>query len=176
MLHLQGRFPWKRPLISFLIAISAPTLFGQTSSATASPSVPAFTSVPAINSVTLYYAFFQYHENLIVANQAAKADNPTQSSILDQQMATTLGVSSADLSAVVANTQAVIQAYANLASKMAAATSSLTTQQAGQFEFERTHITIEGVRTLWQGISPASWAGIHNFILGPFSTQINKTP
>jgi hypothetical protein len=47
-------------------------------------------------------------------------------------------------------------------------------QQISQSEFARIRTTVEGVRTLNQSLTPASWAGIHGFILGAFKAQITK--
>jgi len=47
-------------------------------------------------------------------------------------------------------------------------------QQISQHEFARVRITVEGVRALNQGLTPASWTGIHAFILGPFKALITK--
>src|SRR5579863_7701018 len=74
---------------------------------------PKFTSVPPIEDVNLYYSFFQWHQNLINTNQALKSANPSQSSVLDQQMALLLSVDPKDLAAVIANTQQVAASQAN---------------------------------------------------------------
>ena len=47
-------------------------------------------------------------------------------------------------------------------------------QQISQSEFARVRTTVEGVRTLNQSLTPASWAGIHGYILGAFKAQITK--
>jgi len=96
-------------------------------------------------------------------------------------MATLLGVNVGELPVVVANTQKVIQAQANLAAASSASAISagpqavqLTmSQRVSQHELLRARITVEGVRTLNQSLSPASWTAIHAFILGPFKSQLS---
>jgi hypothetical protein len=76
------------------------------------------------------------------------------------------------------NTQQVTAGLAAIAAKKAALpnkSSPLTPAQlVAQLEFERVHTTVEGVRTLWQSLTPASWTGIHGYIVGSFKTQIYK--
>lgn len=147
---------------------------------TPSGPLPPFTSVPPIENHELYYQFFQYHQGLINANQAAKVVNPAQGAALDQQMAALLNVDVKEIAVVIANTQQVGAAQASVAARKAAGpdkSSPLTAaQQASKIEFARVHTTVEGVRTLWQSLTPASWAGIHGYIVGPFKAQIYKKP
>ena len=160
--------------------------------ATASPAQtkitpPPFTSAPKIENVLLYYSFFIYHQNLVNANQAVKNANPAQGSVLDQQMATLLGVNVGELPVVVANTQQVTLAQAQAQTNpWATGTPSAglavalqppqftMSQRISQYEFARTRITVEGVRALNHGLTPGSWTGIHAFILGPFKALITK--
>ena len=140
----------------------------------------------------LYYSFFVYHQNLVNANQALKNANPAQGPVLDQQMASLLGVNVGELPVVVANTQQVTLAQAQaqtnpwaVGSPSAGSPSAgpavafqppqfTMSQRISQYEFARTRITAEGVRALNQGLTPASWTGIHAFILGPFKALITK--
>src|SRR5258707_749611 len=120
-----------------ILGLSAQTVPGPNLTA------PKFTSVPPIEDVELYYAFFQHHQTLINANESSKAANPGQSAALDQQMAVLLNIDAKDLPAAVANTQQVAQSQANLAARKAAgvvptgpqALPITPAQQAAQYEF-----------------------------------------
>jgi hypothetical protein len=149
----------------------------------ANPIAPTFKPVPKIEDVTLYDAFFKWHQSLIDSNDATKGANPAQSTSLDQQMAALLQLDPKDLSAAVSNTKNVTQAYAALTAKQAkyVATpipglkvSPTAAQAAAAFNFQRLGITVDGVRTLNQAISPASWAGIHGYITGTFKATVYK--
>lgn len=137
-------------------------------------------SVPRIEDPELYYSFFYYHRDLINTHQAAKAANPQNSAQLDQQMATSLGVDVKELGIVIANTQQVVQSHAALAAdrlayKPAVAPKSgepTAKQMNAEFEMKRVRITVEGVRLLAQSLSPASWTGLHAYIVGSYKSTI----
>jgi hypothetical protein len=137
-------------------------------------------SVPPIEDPELYYSFFYHHQDLINTNQAAKAANPPNSAQLDQQMATLLGVDVKELGIVIGNTQQVVQSHAALAAdrrayKPAAAPQSgqpTAKQMNAEFELKRVRITVEGVRLLAQNLSPASWTGLHAYIVGSYKNTI----
>jgi hypothetical protein len=140
-------------------------------------------SVPPIEDRELYYSFFNYHQGLVNSLQAAKAAAPQNSAQLDQQMAALLQVDVKELPAVVANTQQVTQAYSSLAAERQAspaggpAAGQLNQAQiAAQFEFRRARLTVEGVRTLWQALSIASWNGIHGYITGTYKAGLTTKP
>ena len=168
--------PW--PALLAGLAILAATA---ASPAQTKTTPPPFTSVPKVENVVLYHSFFVYHQNLVNANQALKNANPAQGPALDQQMAALLGVNISELPAVVANTQQVVQAQANLAaassasaiSRGAQAVQLTMSQRVSQHELQRARITVEGIRALNQSLSPASWTAIHAFILGPFKSQLS---
>jgi|SRR5579863_2856057 len=146
-----------------------------------SPAIPAFTSVPPIEDVNLYYSFFNYHQNLINTNQALKTANPAQSAVLDQQTATLLQIDVKELPAMTTNTQQVTAAYTALIADQKAfvpgppAAGKLTAAQMNSAaEFRRVRITVEGVRTLHDQLSPASWVGVHGYILGAYKNALLK--
>jgi hypothetical protein len=141
---------------------------------------PKFTSVPPIEDPELYYQFYQYHLGLINTNNAAKAADPAKGVMLDQQMAALLNVDVKELPTVITNTLQVTAAHASIAARKAAGpdkSSPLTpAQQALQLDFQKVHATASAVGALWQGLTPASWTGIHGYIVGPFKAQFYKKP
>jgi hypothetical protein len=140
-------------------------------------------SVPPIEDRELYYSFFNYHQGLVNTLQAAKAAAPQNSAALEQQMATLLGVDVKELETVIANTQQVVEAYAKLAADRQAGPEAAVpkgwpvptpAQLISIFEFRRVRATVEAVRLLHQNLSPASWDGLHSYILGPYKTMVSK--
>ena len=67
--------------------------------------------MPLVEDRELYYAFFNYHQGLATALQAAKNASPQASAALDQQMASQLGIDVKDLPAVIANTALFTQQF-----------------------------------------------------------------
>ena len=141
-----------RMALVFTFALAGAS-FAQTAQKT---NPPAFTSVPPIEIVDLYYSFFNYHQGLVntmnsaqTANAASAAAGSATSSQLNQQMATTLGVSIQDLPTVIANTQQVTQAYAALTAANQAGTFALPkgapaltpAQQASSYAFQKVRLT-----------------------------------
>ena len=74
-------------------------------------SAPAFVSVPPVEDRNLYYAFFNYHQQLINQLQAAVSASPASAAQLNQQMAALLNVNVSELGIVISNTQNVTKAY-----------------------------------------------------------------
>lgn len=142
------------------------------------PKAPKFTSVPPIEDRELYYSFFNYHQALIASMQSAKAKAPQHSNDLDQQMARLLRVDVKELAIVNNNTQQVKQKYASLAAEQQAyapkSGEASPKSMAPQFELKRIRITIDGVSYLSQNLSPASWAGLHGYIIGTYRNSIQK--
>jgi hypothetical protein len=160
----------------FVLLLAAASI-AQTQPATSSGPL----SVPLIEDRELYYAFFNYHQGLVNAMQAAKAANPQNSAQLDQQMATLLGVSVQELTTVIQNTAWFVQQCADMAVEQQARLASASantgpspSQLSAAFEFKRARITVEAVRLLNQKLSAASWAGLHAYITGTYKDTIYK--
>lgn len=139
-------------------------------------------SAPPVESVDLYYSFFNYHQGLITTMTAAQTVNPAAITQLNQKMATLLQVNVQELPAVIANTQQVTQAYAKLAAAKQTGSYAVPkgmpaltpAQQASAYSFQRVRLTVEGVAALFHQLSPASWNGLHSYIVGPYQTTIFK--
>lgn len=167
--------------------------------ATASPAQtkitpPPFTSAPKIENVLLYYSFFIYHQNLVNANQAVKNANPAQGSVLDQQMATLLGVNVGELPVVVANTQQVTLAQAQAQTNpWATGTPSAglavalqppqftMSQRISQYEFARCALRLSRLRQLSGIRDNPDWRGaaaghLHHELSGPSDSQCRLPP
>ncbi len=165
----------RTPIRIVLALLVAATGFAQT----ATPP-PPFTSVPRVEDVDLYDAFFNYQQGMITSMTTAIAADPTRSATLNQQMATTLGISVGELPVVIANMQQVTQNYAQLTSDSLAGNLTLpqgapaptAAQLASAFKFKRVRLTTGAVVALFQQLSPASWGGLHIYIVGPYKATI----
>jgi hypothetical protein len=138
-------------------------------------------SVPPIEDRNLYYSFFVYHQSLINTETAQKAATPANASQLDQQMATLLQVSVSELPFVVSNTQNATARYTALAAQPAPnpnapvkAGQPNAAQTAAEQLLQRDHVTVDGVRLLFFGLSTASWTGLHSYITGTYKNTIYK--
>ena len=142
--------------------------------------LPAFTSVPIIEDVELYAAFFSYQQGLIATMNAAITADPTKATQLNQQMAATLGVTSAELPSIISTLQQVTQHYSNLAADSKAGNLTLpqgapaptAAQSAAAFQFQRVRLTTGAVVALFQQLSAASWKALHSYIVGTYKTNI----
>jgi len=172
----------RTPLRIALIFIFALAGSGFAQTTTQTPHPPPFTSVPPVESVDLYYSFFNYHQGLITAMAAAATANPASSAQLNQQMATLLQVDVKELPIVIANTQQVTQSYAKLESDRKAGSFAVPkdipaltpTQQASVYDFQKIHLTNGAVVTLFRQLSVASWKGLHGYVVGAYKTTIYK--
>lgn len=133
-------------------------------------------SIPPIEDRNLYAAFFNYHQGLITANQAAKTANPLLSAQLDQQMAAQLQISVSDLPTVIAATQQASKGYASIPAQRQRTTSlnwgnvkpPTPAQIEAQLNLVKFHYTMDAVLSLFKNLPPASWKTLHDYINGDF--------
>lgn len=166
--------------IALLLIVTGGLAHAQMQLSTPPGPPPPFLTAPIIEDRELYYAFFNYLQGLITTQLSGLAAGPQ--STASQQIAALLGINSQDISALSTNVQQIASAYANLASERqtftatpaGSSTAPNQAQMGTQFELKRARITADGILSLSKALSPSSWARLHSFVIGTYSTSIYK--
>jgi hypothetical protein len=114
-------------------------------------------------------------------NQSAKAASPGASSQIDAQTAATVQITLAELPTFFNLIQEANKSYAQIPALRQAYPSSpgaisLTSAQLdGIDDFRKLYITARIVNLLSQQLSPASWAGLHGYILNGLKLNVPQS-